>query len=151
MKCINIHHVGTWVDDLDRAVAFFTEIMGLRLVTRVPRAPIGPGERALLHAGGHQFIELLTEPDVLPRPDVPVHPAGHVVGIPHICLRVTDLPGWRKRLDEAGYPVSDLIPPSGFSRTEVGIMRLMFFVGPCGIGCELFEFETEDDDDRSSL
>lgn len=143
MKCINIHHTGVWVDNIDEAISFFIDIMGFRLATRVPRGKMGPGERALIHAGGEQFIELLTEPNVQPGPDVPVHPKGHVVGIPHICLRVTDLPAWREKLRGNGYTVSELFPETGFDSAEVGHLRLMFFVGPAGIGFELFEFEEE--------
>lgn len=143
MKSVNIHHIGVWVDDIDEAIDFFTDIMGFRLLTRGPRGSFGPGERALIHAGDQQMLELLTEPDVLPRPDLPVHPEGHVVGIPHICLRVTDIPAWRKKLQVHGYTVSEQIPENGFARTELGLLRIIFLVGPGGVGLELFEFEEE--------
>ncbi len=143
MKSINIHHVGIWVEDIDEMISFLTGIMGFSLLTRNPRGSIGPGERAVIHAGGEQFIELLTEPNVQPRPDIPVHPAGHVAGIPHLCLRVTDLPAWQGKLRSQGYDVSELFPETGFNRTELGMLRLMFFVSPGGIGFELFEFEEE--------
>jgi catechol 2,3-dioxygenase-like lactoylglutathione lyase family enzyme len=143
MKCINIHHVGAWVDNIDEAISFLTDIMGFRLLTRGPRGSIGPGERALIHAGDSQVLELLTEPNVQPRPDLPVHPIGHVVGIPHLCLRVTDLPAWRTKLQTHGYTVTGQLPEAGFADTELGRLRLIFFVGPGGIGFELFEFEEE--------
>ena len=144
MKCINIHHVGMWVDNIDEAISFFTDIIGFRLLTRGPRGSIGPGERALIHAGDQQVLELLTEPNVLPRPDFPVHPMGHVVGVPHICLRVTDVPAWRQKLQAHGYTVSEQFPETGFTHTELGLLRLIYFTGPGGIGFELFEFEEED-------
>ena len=143
MKSINIHHIGMWVDDIDEAISFFTDIMGFRLLTRGLRGVFGPGERALIHAGDQQLLELLTEPDVLPRPDLPVHPKGHVVGIPHICLRVTDIPAWRQKLQAYGYTVSEQFPENGFIPTELGLLRLLFFTGPGGVGFELFEFEEE--------
>lgn len=143
MKSINIHHIGVWVDDIDEAVSFFTDIMGFRLLTRGPRGRFGPGERALIHAGDQQLLELLAEPDVMPRPDFPVHPKGHVVGVPHVCLRVTDIPAWQRKLQAHGYEVSGQIPEAGFTPTELGSLRLIFFVGPGGVGFELFEFEEE--------
>jgi catechol 2,3-dioxygenase-like lactoylglutathione lyase family enzyme len=143
MRCINIHHVGVWVDNIDEAISFFTDIMGFRLLTRGPRGGVGAGERALIHAGDQQVVELLSEPDVQPRPDVPVHPIGHVVGIPHVCLRVTDVPAWRKKLQTNGYTVVGQFPETGFAKTELGLLRLIYFVGPGGIGFELFEFEEE--------
>jgi len=60
IKCINIHHVGMWVDDIDEAISFYTDIMGFRLLTRGPRGDVGPGERAIIHAGDSQVLELLT-------------------------------------------------------------------------------------------
>jgi catechol 2,3-dioxygenase-like lactoylglutathione lyase family enzyme len=143
MECLNIHHVGVWVDNIDEAISFFTDVMGFPLLMRVPRGSIGPGERALIGAGDSQVIELLTEPNVQPRPDFPVHPLGHVVGIPHLCLRATDLPAWRDRLQAKGYTVTGRFPEEGFARSELGMLRLLFFTGPGGIGFELFEFEEE--------
>jgi len=143
MKCINIHHVGMWVDDMDKAISFYTDIMGFRLLTRCPRGDVGPGERAIIHAGDSQVLELLTEPDVLPHPGFPAHPVGHVVGIPHICLRVTDVPAWQQKLRAHGYTVSEQFPEAGYAHTELGLLRLFFFTGPGGIGFELFEFAEE--------
>jgi catechol 2,3-dioxygenase-like lactoylglutathione lyase family enzyme len=143
MKCVNLHHVGLWVEDIDKAIAFFTGIMGFRLVTRGPRGSIGPGERAMIHAGGDQFVELLTEPDVEPHPGFPVHPLGHVAGVPHVCLRVTDLPAWRAKLEAEGYTITGQFPREGFDCMELGVARLIFFIGPGGAGFELFEFQEE--------
>lgn len=128
---------------MDEAVSFYVDVMGFRLLARNPRGSIGPGERAIIHIGDRQMLELLTEPNVTPRPDFPVHPAGHVVGIPHICLRATDIPAWRQRLEEHGYTVSEQFPEAGFMHTELGRLRLIFFTGPGGVGFELFEFEEE--------
>jgi catechol 2,3-dioxygenase-like lactoylglutathione lyase family enzyme len=143
MKCMNIHHAGLWVRDMDRMIAFFTDVIGFRLLSRNPRGAVGPGERALLHAGDGQVLELLAAPDVLPRPDFPVHPVGHVAGIFHLCLRVTDLPAWRDRLSDRGYTVSAMVPEEGFMESELGRLRLLFFEAPEGVGFELFEFEKE--------
>ena len=64
MKCLDIHHIGIWVDDMDEMIAFLTETLGLRLAIREQRGAVGSGERALFDAGGNQSIEILTEPDV---------------------------------------------------------------------------------------
>ena len=143
MQSINLHHAGIWVNNMDEALSFFTEIMGFRLLSRGPRGSIGPGERALIHVGGEQVVELLTEPNVLPRPDFPIHPRGHVVGIPHLCFRVADLPAWREKLEAKGYAVTGQMPETGFADSELGRLRLLFFVGPGGVGFELFEFDRE--------
>lgn len=143
MKCIDIHHIGMWVDDMDEMIAFLTETLGLRLATREQRGAVGSGERALFHSGGNQLIEILAEPNVQPRPDVPVHPAGQVAGIPHLCLRVIDLPAWEEKLNAAGYPITKRWPDEGYADTLMGPLRVLWFTGPSGVGFELFEFKEE--------
>jgi catechol 2,3-dioxygenase-like lactoylglutathione lyase family enzyme len=143
MHCIDIHHIGIWVNDMDEMITFLTETLGMRLLAREPRGAVGSGERALFNAGGSQSIEILTEPHVQPRPDVPVHPMGHVSGIPHIGLRAADLPAWEEKLEAVGYPITKRWPDQGFADTAVGSMRVIWFTGPAGVGFELFEFKEE--------
>ena len=143
MKYIDIHHIGMWVQDIDEMIAFLTETLGLKLLTREPRGDVGAGERALFNAGGNQLIEILTEPNVQQRPNVPVHPEGHVAGIPHICLRVSDLPAWTEKLQSAGYPPTKRWPEEGYADTVMGPLRVLWFTGPSGVGFELFEFKKE--------
>ena len=143
MKCLNLHHIGLWVEDIDEMITFLTEVMGFRLLSRNPRGELGPGERAFVHAGENQVFELLTEPQVQPRPDFPIHPLGHVAGIPHLCFRVTSLPEWKKKLEILGYEISQQIPEEGFADFELGSLRAVWFIGPSDVGFELFEFEEE--------
>jgi catechol 2,3-dioxygenase-like lactoylglutathione lyase family enzyme len=143
VECLNFHHAGVWVENIDEAILFFTEVLGLPLLARGPRGSVGPGERALIRAGASQVIELLTEPNVEPRPDFAVHPLGHVAGIPHLCFTVTDLPAWAQKLEDKGYAVTGRLPAEGFMQSELGRLQLLFFTGPGGIGFELFEFEEE--------
>lgn len=161
MKCTNIHHIGLWVDDMDGMISFLTEVLGFRLLTRHPvseggpeleKTPglafklAGPGERAFIHAGDNQLFELLAEPNVQPRPDFPVHPTGSVVGIPHVCLRVEDLPSLEERIESLGYPITTTAyagPEKGYIDTGFGPLRAIWFTGPCGVGFEMFEFREE--------
>lgn len=143
MKFINIHHVGIWTDDADEMVSFLTEVLGFRLLTR---PQFDWGERIFVHIGDSQVFEILTKPELLPRPNVPPHmPPGseRAVGIPHICFRVTDLPAWEERIRSLGYTVSDKIPEQGYGLFEVGSVRAIWFTGPSGVDFELFEFEDE--------
>ncbi len=143
MKCIDIHHIGIWVDDMDEMIAFLTQTLGLRLATREPRGAAGSGERALFHLGDNQIIEILSEPNVQPRPDFPVHPVGHVTGISHLCLRVIDLPAWEMKLNSTKYPITKRWPDDGYAYTGMGSLRVLWFTGPSGVGFELFEFKGE--------
>jgi catechol 2,3-dioxygenase-like lactoylglutathione lyase family enzyme len=143
MEYVNIHHVGICVDDMDKMIDFLTKTLGLRLLTRHSRKPLGPGERAFVAAGNNQSFEILSIPDAQPRPDVPVYPLAHVIGIPHICLRVTGLPAWEEKLKSAGYPITKKFPQEGYAESVEGPLRVMWFTGPCGVGFELFEFKKE--------
>lgn len=143
MHCIDIHHIGIWVEDMDAMLTFLSETLGLPLAARESRGDVGSGERAMFRAGGKQLIEILTEPHVQPRPNVPIHPEGHVSGIPHICLRVSDLPAWKEKLKSAGYPITKRWPDEGYADTPMGPLRVLWFTGPEGVGFELFEFKEE--------
>ena len=128
---------------MDEMISCLTETLGLRLAIREERSAVGSGERALFYAGGKQSIEILTETNVQPRPDVPVHPVGHVAGIPHICLRVSDLPAWEMKLNSTKYPITKRWPDEGYADTVMGPLRVLWFTGPSGVGFELFEFKEE--------
>jgi catechol 2,3-dioxygenase-like lactoylglutathione lyase family enzyme len=136
--------VGLWVDDVNEMDEFLTNVMGLRLLTHVKGER---GERVFVLAGDSQMIELLWTAERQPRPNVPHHRekggSGAVVGIPHLCLRVTDLPAWEKHIRSLHYTVHLVLPESGYIGSEIGTLRAMWFTGPSGLDIELFEFEEE--------
>jgi len=137
----DLHHIGIWVSDMDEMILFLTDVLGLTLVSRTSRGSMGPGERAFVHAGGTQFFELLSEPNAVARPEMLVHPVGHVIGVPHVCLRVSDIGAVEKRLAAAGMKVSQRISIGDdfvFGRGEA-----VWFTGPSGVGFELFRFDSE--------
>jgi catechol 2,3-dioxygenase-like lactoylglutathione lyase family enzyme len=122
-------------------VSFLTEVLGFRLLTR---PQFDWGERVFVHIGDSQVFEILTKPEIPPRPNVPAHMAGgsgSVVGIPHICFRVTDLPGWEEKISSLGYTINHKEPE--YDRFELGSVRAIWFTGPSGVDFELFEFEDE--------
>ena len=143
MKGVNIHHIGIWVheDDADEMLSFLTEVFGFRLMTRAPG--LTGGERFFIHAGDNQAFEVLSNPHTEPRPEFPVHPTGRVGGIPHICLRVEDLPSLEETIKSLGYPITQKLPEQGYNSFELGSVRTIWFTGPGGVGFELFEFEEE--------
>ena len=143
MKAINLHHVGIWVDDMDEMLNFLTEVMGFTLLWRGSRGERGPGESARVHAGDNQLFEIITEPNVQPRPDFPVHPIGHVAGIAHICFRVTNIPAWDEKIQSLGYPITLRAPEQGFTNSMLGCQRALLFTGPSEVGFELVEFKEE--------
>ena len=135
MKCLNLHHVGVWADDVEEMVSFFTDVLGFRQLTS--QGPV------FLQMGDDQTFEILSNEGGIPRPDIPAHKPGDgsVAGIPHICLRVEDLPAWEEKISSLGYPIH--LSLSEYDRFELGSVRGIWFTGPSGVDFELFEFEEE--------
>jgi catechol 2,3-dioxygenase-like lactoylglutathione lyase family enzyme len=143
MDSVDIHHVGFWVsaEGFDEMLAFLANVLGLRVISRESRGQAGSGERAWVQIGDRLRFEVLTGPQTQPRPDVPVHPEGNVVGTPHIGLTVRDLPSWEAKLRVAGYPATRRMPDDmSFMDYQGTRMRALWFTGPAGIGFELFDF-----------
>lgn len=111
---VGVHHVSLVVDDLDRALDFYTRRLGLVRRTDRP-GRLDPG--AWLDAGGQQ-IHLVT--------GAPPAPRGQ-----HIALQVADLDAVVGELRAAGMPVGDPAP--------IGTGRQAFLTDPAGNAVELHE------------
>jgi len=109
-----IHHVALVVDDLARAVGFYTRTLGFRLRTDRP-AGLGPG--AWLDVGDQQ-IHLVE--------GAPSTARGR-----HFAVLVADLDGAIRRLRADGVVVSDPVP--------IGAARQSFLTDPAGNAIELHE------------
>jgi len=114
MRPSAIHHVSINVTDLNTALAFYTERLGLTARTDRP-ANLGPG--AWLDAGGEQLHLIVGNV-----------PAGHGQ---HFALRVDDLDASIAELRAAATPVSNPVP--------VGAARQAFLNDPDGNTVELHE------------
>lgn len=119
-----IHHVGITVGDLDRSLAFYRDLLGMRVIG-ISVEPVGeivgmPGASARiadLDAGGGQLLELIDygsgpgdasrgpDTDASPRgPDTDASPLGpDTVGSCHVSIEVDDLHGALTRLAAAGH------------------------------------------------
>ena len=83
-----IDHVELLTTDPERAIAFYTGVLGFRVRARdrVPNTPLGPLELAYLDLGG-TTVELMTYPDAkLAGP-----PAGEHLGYRMMALEVEDM------------------------------------------------------------
>lgn len=137
-----LHHVGIWSRDLDAHVRFLTEVVGARLVSRVPFSD-GSGERAFVEMAGAVRIELLRQDTMTDRPAVPAHMAGGegaVVGVPHLCLAVESVERVEKTAAALGYPCHHRFPAHGYRAFEFGHVKAIFVAGPEGVDYEFFEF-----------
>lgn len=114
MRPLGVHHVSINVDDVDAALAFYVDVLGLEL--RPDRPDFGfPG--AWLDAGDQQL---------------------HLIGAPappakgqHFAIRVDDLNGVVSELRSRGIDVSDAMP--------VGASFQAFLNDPSGNQIELHQ------------
>ena len=112
MKPLGVHHVSINVDDVDAALTFYTDVLGLE--RREDRPDFGFGG-AWLNAGGQQ-LHLIEAP----------LPTNHGQ---HFALHVGDLAGVVDELRGRGQTVSDPV--------KVGPGLQAFINDPCGNTVEL--------------
>ena len=86
-----------YVDDLDRALAFYANVLGLR---PIPDAYFAGGRGAALQVGSGPSVLLLFRADLTQRGENFV-PHG-TTGAGHVAFRIEahELPDWRRRLEE---------------------------------------------------
>lgn len=114
-----IDHIGLHISDLEKALRFYEETLGLRL-HKLMR--IGEAEIAFLHLNG-TYLELVHRPG---SPEGP--PRGRWS---HIALHVDDFDGLVQRLEEEGLELRRLTLPDG--------IRIIFFKDPDGHDVEVLE------------
>ncbi|MBX3286604.1 MAG: VOC family protein [Acidimicrobiales bacterium] len=115
MQPVGVHHVSINVSDVEAALAFYTEVLGL--VERADRPAFGfPGAWLDVGSGGQQL---------------------HLIGAPappnlgqHFAMRVADLPAAVAELRGAGVEVTDPSP--------VGAGFQSFLTDPSGNAVELY-------------
>ena len=85
-----IDHIELVTARPERAVAFYTEVLGFRVRSRsrVPATPLGPLELAYLELGG-TTVELMCYPEASPAPREP----GERLGWRLMALEVDDIDG----------------------------------------------------------
>jgi catechol 2,3-dioxygenase-like lactoylglutathione lyase family enzyme len=118
-----IVETGIYVDDLDRALAFYHEVLGLELLTR-------EADRHVFFRVGPASVLLLFNAETTRRGDtLPAHGAS---GPGHFALGILaeDLEAWRERLAAHGIEVEKEVPwPRG--------SRSLYFRDPAGNLVEL--------------
>ncbi|MFO7594608.1 MAG: VOC family protein [Pseudomonadota bacterium] len=118
MQIQAIHHVSLLVNDTQRALSFYRDLLGLEQIERPPLT--FPG--AWLAIGDRQ-LHLLE----LPNPDADVDRPEHVGRDRHLALTVAGLDELERRLQQAGIAMT---------RSKSG-RNALFFRDPDGNGVEL--------------
>ncbi len=112
-----IAHIGIAVDELDRIVPFYRDLLGL------PEAQLddSDGARIAGFTAGDSLVELL-EADA---PDSPIAKfvAKRGPGIHHICFAVDDLNGTLERCRRAGIRLIDDVPRLGAEGKRIAFLH----------------------------
>ncbi|MBU1176741.1 MAG: VOC family protein [Alphaproteobacteria bacterium] len=124
-------HVGMAVGDLDASIAFYCDLLGLRLLLR-KRAPDGGAELAFLDAGGGQLELAAPAGGLTAAKDLPAGRAG----VRHITFCFDDIDAIYRRLMAAG--VTPVEPPRDAHTREM-LARTCFVRDPDGVIVELIE------------
>ena len=150
MAAVGIHHASFTVSDLERTVAFYEGVVGMRLLGRKHRSGPDLGTALMGHAAGSESAaaEILIADMALGEARVEfiqyVAPPGRpsladpsIVGSAHIALLTDDIETEFRRLEEAGVrfhtPVRTVNDPGRPS------WKWCYFRDPDGICVELVE------------
>lgn len=121
-----IHHVAIICSDYERSRAFYTEVLGLRVLHEAFREDRGSWKCDL--DSGNARVELFSFPSPPPRPTRP-----EACGLRHLAFAVDDLEREVRRLQSLDVDVEPVRvdPYTG--------QRFTFFADPDGLPLELYE------------
>ncbi len=112
-----IAHVGIAVQNLEEAVAFYRDVLGL-----VPHPPqTADGATIVGLSLGDSAVELLTASDA--ESPIGKFLAKRGAGIHHICFRVPDLDAAMARCRAAGYRPIDEAPRAGADGRRIAFLH----------------------------
>jgi methylmalonyl-CoA/ethylmalonyl-CoA epimerase len=124
-----IDHVGVAVEEIDAALPFYRDVLGLQLVHRETVAAQGVHAALLQIGDGH--LELVAP--IAPDTGVAQFLARRGAGLHHVAYRVEDIEATLRALTEAGMRLIDDYPRPGIRGSRVA------FVHPSATGGVLSE------------
>lgn len=127
MELRRIHHVAIIASDYAVSRAFYTEVLGLRVVAENYRAERESYKLDLALPDGAQ-IELFSFPDPPARPSRP-----EACGLRHLAFAVGDVEGAVAELRERGVATEEI------RVDEFTGKRFVFFADPDGLPIELYQ------------
>ncbi|MET8423404.1 VOC family protein [Nocardia sp. NPDC004860] len=127
MKLQRIHHVAIIASDYERSKAFYTEILGLRVIAENYRAERCSYKLDLALPDGGQ-VELFSFPEPPARPSRP-----EAAGLRHLAFLVADVGEAVTELRGRGVAVEEV------RVDEYTGKRFVFFADPDGLPLELYE------------
>ncbi len=122
-----IHHVALICSDYQRSKAFYTEVLGLRLLTEHYREARQSWKLDLQLPDGSQ-LELFSFPDAPARPSRP-----EAQGLRHLAFAVADIDHWVSYLQQQG------VATEAIRVDEYTGKHFTFFQDPDGLPLELYQ------------
>lgn len=123
----SIHHVALIVSDYERSKKFYTQVLGLTIITETYREARDSWKLDLALPDGGQ-LELFTMPDAPARLSYP-----EALGLRHLAFAVGNVDGAVKELTEKGISCEPV------RLDELTGRRFTFFADPDGLPLELYE------------
>jgi glyoxylase I family protein len=127
LKIAGVHHVAIIGSDYETSRRFYSEILGLAIISESYRADRGSYKADLALPDGTQ-IELFSFPEPPPRASYP-----EACGLRHLAFAVHELDRAVAALESRGVPVEDV------RIDELTRKRFTFFADPDGLPLELYE------------
>jgi glyoxylase I family protein len=127
LKIAGVHHVAIICSDYEKSRRFYSEILGLVIVSETYRADRGSYKTDLALLDGSQ-IELFSFQGPPPRASYP-----EACGLRHLAFAVHDLDRAVAALGSRGIPVENV------RIDELTGKRFTFFADPDGLPLELYE------------
>ncbi len=127
MRINRVHHIAVLASDYETSKRFYTEVIGLELVSEVFRAERDSwmGKLAL---NGEYVLELFSFPSPPPRPSAP-----EATGLRHLAFEVADVSAALAELEALG------MDHEGLRVDPHTLKEMAFFRDPDGLPIELYE------------
>jgi glyoxylase I family protein len=128
-KLLGLEHVGMTCSDLDRTMAFYCDLLGLKLALR----KTSPNSEVIFLDTGAGMLEIACPAaDIARSRDVPPHEAG----MRHITFAFDDVDAMIAKLNAAGVETIEGPRPAFFNEL---LRRIAFVRDPDGVIVELIE------------
>jgi glyoxylase I family protein len=127
MKLNGIHHIAIICSDYEKSKAFYTGVLGMKVVAEHYREERS-SYKTDLSVNGNYVIELFSFPDPPQRPTRP-----EAAGLRHLAFAVNDIGPALKELDDKGVAHEEVRVDEYTGR------RFCFFADPDGLPIEFYE------------
>ena len=119
MRINKVHHIGIAVNDIDKAVKLYTDVLGLQ-VTNVEVIADQNAKTAIIPVGETK-IELIQS--ISPEGTIAKFIENKGEGLHHVALEVDDIKGALQTLSDKGIRLIDENPRKGVENTDIAFLH----------------------------